>query len=71
MCVLIVCRPIDLIVASRQVYPFVLSHNCFNSCLKIGFVKHFRLNISDIKIERRFDDSMSKGYGAIAHEAKP
>ena len=24
-----------------------------------GFVKHFRINISNIKIERRFDDSMS------------
>ena len=24
-----------------------------------GFVKHFRINISDIKIERRFDDSVS------------
>ena len=24
-----------------------------------GFVKHFRINISDIKIERRFDYSMS------------
>ena len=24
-----------------------------------GFVKHFRINISDIKIEQRFDDSMS------------
>ena len=24
-----------------------------------GFVKHFRIFISDIKIERRFDDSMS------------
>ena len=24
-----------------------------------GFVKYFRINISDIKIERHFDDSMS------------
>ena len=24
-----------------------------------GLVKHLRINISDIKIERRFDDSMS------------
>ena len=24
-----------------------------------GFVKHFRINISDMKIEQRFDDSVS------------
>ena len=24
-----------------------------------GFVKHFRIHISDVKIERRFNDSMS------------
>ena len=24
-----------------------------------GFVKHFRINIGDVKIERRFDDSMA------------
>ena len=31
----------------------------FSFLMKKGFVKHFRINISDIKIERRFNDSIS------------
>ena len=37
----------------------ILKGNAIKFLMIKGFVKHLRINISDMKIERRFDDSLS------------